>query len=211
MNALTPIAGKLAKLLRMLSSNREPEVLAAAQALCRTLQSAGADIHALATIVEHGGELNQAEMKKLYDAGYHEGLRVAEDKHHGSEDFRNIDGLPSWHEMALWCQHRGDRLQSIESVNSSITWLRSPCGASLRRSRQNGSRASTTSSAVNAHDQQTSNPQRRSDTPAAGLAAADRTGALGGVGLGNAKNQERRKVDEATTPGAQPEPQCALE
>jgi hypothetical protein len=114
MNALTPIAGKLAKLLRMLSSNREPEVLAAAQALCWTLQSAGADIHALATIVEHGGELNQAEMKKLYDAGYHEGLRVAEDKHHGSEDFRNIDGLPSWHEMALWCQHRGDRLQSRE-------------------------------------------------------------------------------------------------
>ena len=68
MNALTPIAGKLAKLLRMLSSNREPEVLAAAQALCRTLESAGADIHALAAIVEHGGELNQAEMKKHYDA-----------------------------------------------------------------------------------------------------------------------------------------------
>src|SRR5262245_21645207 len=127
MNALTPIAGKLAKLLRMLSSNREPEVLAAAQALCRTLQSAGADIHALAAIVEHGGELNQAEMKKLYDAGYHEGLRVAENKHHGSEDFRNINGLPSWHEMALWCRHRNDRLQSkerqfIDDTTSRTVW-----------------------------------------------------------------------------------------
>jgi len=98
----------------MLSSNREPEVLAAAQALCRTLQSAGADIHALAAIVEHGGELNQAEMKKLYDAGYHEGLRVAENKHHGSEDFRNIDGLPSWHEVARWCQQHSDRLREKE-------------------------------------------------------------------------------------------------
>jgi hypothetical protein len=114
MNALIPIAGKLAKLLRMLSSNREPEVLAAAQALCRTLESAGADIHALAAIVEHGGELNQAEMKKLYDAGYHEGLRVSESNPHGSEDFRDIDGLPSWHEMALWCRQRNDRLQSRE-------------------------------------------------------------------------------------------------
>jgi hypothetical protein len=114
MNSLTPIAGKLAKLLRMLSSNREPEVLAAAQALCRTLESAGADIHALAAIVEHGGELNEAEMKKLYDAGYHQGLRVAENKFHGSEDFRNIDGLPSWHEMALWCQRHSDRLREQE-------------------------------------------------------------------------------------------------
>jgi len=82
--------------------------------LCRTLQSAGADIHALAAIVEHGGELNQAEMKKLYDAGYHEGLRVAENKHHGSEDFRNIDGLPSWHEVARWCQQHSDRLREKE-------------------------------------------------------------------------------------------------
>ena len=117
MNALTPIAGKLAKLLRMLSSNREHEVVAAAQALCRTLEGAGTDIHALAAIVEHGGgELNEAEMKKLYDAGYHEGLRVAENNRHGLDDFHNIDGLPSWHEMALWCQQRNDRLQSRERV-----------------------------------------------------------------------------------------------
>src|SRR5262249_44173863 len=108
MNALTPIAGKLAKLLRMLSSNREQEVLAAAQALCRTLQSAGADIHALAAIVEHGGELNQTEMKKLYDAGVQEGMRLAENTRYGSEDFHNVDGLPSWHEIARWCQQRSD-------------------------------------------------------------------------------------------------------
>jgi hypothetical protein len=118
MNALTPIAGRLAKLLRMLSSNKEGEVFAAAQALCRTLQSAGTDIHALAAIVEHGGELNQVEMKKLYDAGheagYHKGVQAAENKLHGSDDFRNIDGLPSWHEMALWCQRRSGQLRGNE-------------------------------------------------------------------------------------------------
>src|SRR5262245_62361653 len=115
MNALTPIAGKLAKLLRMLSSNREPEVLAAAQALCRTLQGAGADIHALAAIVEHGGELNEAEMKKLYDAGVQEGLRIAENTRHGPEDFHDVGGLPTWHNMALFCQQRSERLQSREA------------------------------------------------------------------------------------------------
>jgi hypothetical protein len=114
MNALTPIAGKLAKLLRMLSPSREGEVLAAAQALYRTLQSANTDIHALAAIVEHGGGLNEAEMKKLYDAGVREGMRVAQDVRHGEGDFHNIDGLPNWHEIALYCQHHNDRLQSRE-------------------------------------------------------------------------------------------------
>src|SRR5215510_8359497 len=99
----------------MLSSSREHEVVAAAQALCRTLQSAGADIHSLAAIVERGGgELNEAEMKKLYDAGVQEGLRLAENARHGSEGFHDVDGLPGWHEMALWCQQRNDRLQSRE-------------------------------------------------------------------------------------------------
>jgi hypothetical protein len=127
MNALTPIAGRLAKLLRMLSSNREHEVVAAAQALCRTLEGAGADIHALAAIVEHGGELNQAEMKKLYDAGYQDGVRAVENKRHGPDDFRDIDGLPSWHEMALWCQQRNDRLRGnerefIDDMASLTVW-----------------------------------------------------------------------------------------
>jgi hypothetical protein len=112
--ALTPIAGKLAKLLRMLSSNREHEVVAAAKALCRTLEGSGADIHALAAIVEHGGELNQAEMRKLYDAGYEAGMRAVENGQHGPDDFRNTDGLPSWHDMALWCQQRSDRLRANE-------------------------------------------------------------------------------------------------
>src|SRR5262245_51910892 len=106
MNALTPIASKLAKLLRMLSSSREHGVVAAAQALCRTLQSAGADIHMLAAAVEHGGELSEAEMRKLYDAGVQEGLRIAENAQHGTEDFHDIGGLPSWHNMALFCQQR---------------------------------------------------------------------------------------------------------
>ena len=105
-------------------------MVAAAQALCRTLQGAGADIHALAAIVEHGGELNEAEMKKLYDAGYEAGARAVENKQHGQDDFRDIGGLPSWHNMALFCQQRSSRLQPRENEfidhMASLTVWREP-------------------------------------------------------------------------------------
>ena len=52
MNALTPIANKLGKLIRLLSSDRDGEVVSAARAISRTLDSEKLDIHALANVVE---------------------------------------------------------------------------------------------------------------------------------------------------------------
>jgi hypothetical protein len=52
MNALAPISDKLAKFMRLLSSDSGGEVIAAVQALHHILQSADADIHALASMVE---------------------------------------------------------------------------------------------------------------------------------------------------------------
>src|SRR5213076_2633468 len=48
---------------------------------------------ALAAHVENanGGKLTEAEMRKLYDAGYEAGVRAAENKQHGDGDFRNVD------------------------------------------------------------------------------------------------------------------------
>ena len=77
---------KLAKYIRLLTSDQEGEVIAAAEALKRTVKADGADIHTLADLVEqaNGGKLNEAEMKKLFDAGYEaghaEGVRAAEAK-----------------------------------------------------------------------------------------------------------------------------------
>ena len=53
-------------------------------------------------------------MRKLYDAGYEAGLRAAKEKHHGAADFANVDGTPSWHEIALWYQQRNERLREKE-------------------------------------------------------------------------------------------------
>jgi hypothetical protein len=115
MTALAPIAGKLGSLLRMLTSDKDGEVLGHARALVRVLATNGADMHDLAAHVEGGnGKLTDAEMKKLYDAGYRDGTRAAEDRHYGAGNFRNADGTPEWHEMASWCQRRGDRLRDKE-------------------------------------------------------------------------------------------------
>lgn len=112
---LTPIAGKLASLVRMLSSDKEGEVLGAAAAIIRMLQSASADIHALADLVEKSNsQLNEREMRVLYQAGFEDGVRAAERKQHGNGDFRNVDGLPPWPEIAQWCQRHDDRLRDNE-------------------------------------------------------------------------------------------------
>src|SRR5688572_3970247 len=52
MTALAPIALRLGQLIRLLSSDKDGEVVAAVRAIDRTLKAAGADIHALADLVE---------------------------------------------------------------------------------------------------------------------------------------------------------------
>jgi hypothetical protein len=51
MTALAPIAPKIAKLIPLLSSDKDGEVLAATRAIERTLKSAGLDLHALAAAI----------------------------------------------------------------------------------------------------------------------------------------------------------------
>jgi hypothetical protein len=55
MSTLAPIADRLSKLMRMLTSDSDGEVVAAARSINRTLKSAGLDIHVLAAVIERGG------------------------------------------------------------------------------------------------------------------------------------------------------------
>jgi hypothetical protein len=82
----------------------------------RILKGEGADIHALADRIEKpsNGALTDVEMRKLYDAGYENGVRAAENKMHGNSDFHDIDGFPAWSEIALYCQRNNHRLRPTE-------------------------------------------------------------------------------------------------
>jgi hypothetical protein len=116
-DAITPAtANRLAAIIRMMSSDKDGDVLNAGRALNRALKSVGRDIHDLAEVVEraNGGKLGEAEMRKLYNAGYQAGVLAVESKQHGNGDFRSVDGLPDWHEIALFCQRNDDRLRPNE-------------------------------------------------------------------------------------------------
>jgi hypothetical protein len=105
---LGAVKPRLRQLVLLLSSSHPGEVTNAAAAIGRTLRTAGADWHAFAEAIEP--TIPDAEMKKLYDAGFSAGLFAAEDKHHGSSDFANIDGSPPWHQVARYCQRHVDNL-----------------------------------------------------------------------------------------------------
>ena len=108
---------KIQKLIRLLSSPNDGEALAAVHALQRVLREEGSDIHELAARIEG---LSQAEMKKLYDAGFRKGKSTATA---ATPDFSNVG--PSFYEMACEIQHKGDgRLNQRETdfVNDMVRW-----------------------------------------------------------------------------------------
>ena len=109
---------RLAKLLKMLSSNHDGEVLAAARAIQRTLYDAGADIHELAERIK-GGRLSEAEMQKNYNTAYANGKNAAAT----DAGFSNVDES-TWHEMANFCAERDDRLTTRERefVSDMVSW-----------------------------------------------------------------------------------------
>jgi len=116
MTALAPIADRLGKFIRLLSSDKDGEVVAAARAIVRTLQAEKLDIHVLADMIKKpNGTLSETDVKRIYDAGFNDGFRKAENAQHGPSNFRNVDGTPSWNEIALWCQQRSAQLKENES------------------------------------------------------------------------------------------------
>jgi hypothetical protein len=129
---LTAIAGKLAIFLRLLASDKDGEVVAAAHALVRTLNGIGADIHDVAERIEHSGNgaLSEHEMQEIYNAGIKEGARVAIQKMraqmpHGPPSF-SAPQFPSAADMALYCYQRLDRCNEWETefATNMAAWTR---------------------------------------------------------------------------------------
>ena len=115
-DALAPIAEKIKRCLRLLSSDNDGEDVAAARALNRTLKGANLDIHVLADNVGQSSGLTRAEMQKIYDAGHEAGFaagRRAAEQELGSRVFRNInlDEEPSWYEIVTECAAHSVRLR----------------------------------------------------------------------------------------------------
>jgi hypothetical protein len=113
MTSLEPVATKLGKLLRMLSSEHDGEVVAAARAIRRTLESERLDIHTLARAVESPTEtFSEDDAKKIYRRAFQAGRDAAE----AERGFRSIDEFdqPTWHEIAHECASHPEKLRARE-------------------------------------------------------------------------------------------------
>jgi hypothetical protein len=124
----TPVARKLGALVRRLASNHDGEVVATVHAIVRTLKSAGSDLHALADKIERPTGIAEADMKRLFQAGYDAGLAACEEAHYGDGEFRSVNGGdPDWREVAQYCYRKRGQLSErekefIDSVRSQLVW-----------------------------------------------------------------------------------------
>jgi hypothetical protein len=109
-DALAPIADKLKRFIRLLSSDSDGEVVAAARALNRTLKGAKLDIHVLADSIGavNGKKWGDDHVLEAYKRGVEDGRREAESE----PMFRNanIDAEPTWHDIAVECAAHPGRL-----------------------------------------------------------------------------------------------------
>jgi hypothetical protein len=128
---LTPIAEKLAKVVRMFGSDNPNLRAEAWKALVRTLKTFGADFNDLGDRIEHAGNgaLTEAEQQEVYDAGIKEGERRTEylrgqsqPRYHGALQLQ----FPPARDMAAFCYQRINDLNEWESefTINMVSWTR---------------------------------------------------------------------------------------
>src|SRR6516162_5227759 len=104
MTDLGPIAKDLAKLIRLLASDKDGEVVAAWHGVIRKLKSIGADMHDLAERIEKpSGEISDADMEKIYKAGVEEGQRQEKQARAVARSNGSSANFPSAQDMAMFC------------------------------------------------------------------------------------------------------------
>ena len=103
-------ADRIRKLiLVMLSSDKDGEVMNAAQLIRRTLSQVGSDIHALSACVDGSG----------VEAGRANGARREQERRSQEERAQ-----PDWHAMAKECQQHADQLDDRERafIDDMVRW-----------------------------------------------------------------------------------------
>jgi hypothetical protein len=129
---------RIADVIRLLASDKDGDIIAAAHALKRVLASAGTDIHGLAYGIENLGkaekkaaekaaEMLAQERRKVWDAA----VQHTENRLHGADDFISADGKPTWQSVALYCQRNKRRLDAkhhdfIDKVAAQTVYGREP-------------------------------------------------------------------------------------
>jgi hypothetical protein len=130
-----PFESRVANLVRMLGSDFDGEVFAAQRALKRLLASRFVTFTDLGDAVERlaNGGLGDAEMKRLFDAGYARGVADAALRRAEAQGVFGLkpDGSHDWEAIALHCQRGKARIgpkhhQFVDDMAARMTWRREP-------------------------------------------------------------------------------------
>jgi hypothetical protein len=124
------LVDRLVKIILMLSSPSDGELVVAGRALQRQLASAGTDIHALAAHLRNGSGLSEEDKQQIRTAiadaraaGYAEGVRAGEAQTQGGGAFRNTDGSVDWRQVALFVEREKDRLPPRARTDSALEFI----------------------------------------------------------------------------------------
>jgi len=123
MKTLAPLADRLGTFIRLLTSSIRDAEVAAACAIVRTLQGAGADIHDLAESIgatsANGKKFTETDACEIYERGI-----AAEQTQ--SATFHNVDDDgPPCHAIAYECAAHDDRLRDKREkvfVGDMVRW-----------------------------------------------------------------------------------------
>jgi hypothetical protein len=130
-----PFETRLATLIRMFGTEHEGEALNAWRALKRLLASRGVGFTELGDGIEKlaTGGLEQAEMQRVFDAGYSKGLADSTRKQAEELTFygQRLDGSNDWEAISLFCQREKARLEAkhhqfIDDMAGRFVWGREP-------------------------------------------------------------------------------------
>ena len=113
-----PVAKRIAKLVRMMSSDFDGEVLSANARLKSLLKEERLSFHDLATVIENcNGEIEEkkysdTDAEIIFTKGVEKGRAEEARKQQAPPEFFDADGQPRWYEIAVFCQHNSAQLHN---------------------------------------------------------------------------------------------------
>jgi hypothetical protein len=118
MSALNePVAKRIAKLFRLLTSDFDGEVLSAARRMKQQLVAEGLSLNDIATVIENAnGEIEErkysdSDAEIIFAKGVEKGRAEEARKQEVPPEFYDIDGRPRWYEIAMYCQQKRTQLR----------------------------------------------------------------------------------------------------
>jgi hypothetical protein len=113
-----PVAKRIAKLFRLLASDFDGEVLAAARRMKTQLAAEGLTFNDIAVVIEnHNGEIEErkysdTDAQIIFAKGVEKGRAEEARKQTAPPEFYDADGQPRWDEIADFCRKNIERLDS---------------------------------------------------------------------------------------------------